>query len=138
MVKIIAIPPQEVPAVFPKIKELIFRSLEYAHGNLTINDVYAQLMETRTVLFIITNEQYSIEAFIIADVQQYPQRKVIRILLSAGKNLKEWKNELLEVMTSWCKKIGASRIEIIGRKGWERALADIGFEFSHVVLTKEI
>ena len=138
MVKIIPIPPQEVPAVFPSIKELVLRSLEYAHGNLNVDDVYSHLISSQTVLWLVTDEKFNIQSFIITDVQQYPRRKVIRILLSAGKEMESWKKEATEAFIVWAKHIGASQIEVIGRKGWEKALNNLDYKFGHVVLVKEI
>lgn len=138
MVKIIAIPPQEVPAVFPHIINLIIQSMEYTHGEFDIDDLYKQLLTLQTVLWTVTNERYEIEAFAITDVLEYPKKKVIRILLLAGKGMENWKQQFTDSMVAWGAKIGASGIEVIGRKGWERALEKLGFNYMSTILLKEI
>ena len=138
MVKIIAIPPQEVPGIFPHIIDLIIQGMEYSHGEFDIDDLYKQLLTMQTVLWTVVTDKYEIEAFAITDVLEYPKKKVVRILLLAGKNMDSWKQEFSDAMVHWGAKIGASGIEVIGRKGWERSLEKLGYKFMNTILLKEI
>ena len=138
MVKIIPVPPQEVPAVFPNVKHLLEKALSYSNGEWTIDDVYHNLLKLKTILWVTTDEEYNIHSALIAEVVQYPRKKIIRILLAGGKELDEWKKETTDAMVLWCKNIGANGLEVIGRKGWERALGKQGFKYAHTVLLKEI
>ena len=42
-----------------------------------------------------------------------------------GKDLDVWRKEMIDAMVSWGKKIGATGIEVVGRKGWERYVKEL-------------
>lgn len=136
--KIIPLPPQEVPVFFPKIRPLIEKVMELTHGELTMEDLYRQLCEVKTILWIISDETYNPKAFMITEVNQYPRKKVIRVLMLSGIEMAAWKESVIKTLTIWGKKIGATGIEVIGRKGWERELQADGFKVIHTTLLKEI
>jgi hypothetical protein len=137
-VKCIPIPPQEVPAVFPTVKKHLDRAVEYAHGTLGIDDVYHDLLKGKTILWIITKDDYSIISAVITDVNQYPKKKTIRVLMAGGDRLDDWELRFCEALMEWANNIHADGIEVIGRKGWERRLEKYGYKLAHTVLLKEI
>lgn len=57
---------------------------------------------------------------VVTEVAIYPRVKAVRIFLAGG-DLSELK-EIEKSICEWARDIGAGRVEIAGRPGWERAL----------------
>lgn len=72
----------------------------------------------------------------ITEVLNYPQRRIVLVHLAGGElaPLVEADGELVK----FAKAMGATGIEIIGRKGWVKALRDHGYRESAVHLFKEV
>ena len=73
---------------------------------------------------------------LVTEVINYPNLKTLHIFLAGG-DLEEIKtiDSTLEFL---CQEIGADYISLSGRRGWIKALADIGYELSHVTLAKKV
>jgi len=66
----------------------------------------------------------------------YPNLKTLHIFLAGG-DLQEIKS-IDNTLEFLCQEIGADYISLSGRRGWIKALADIGYELSHVTLAKKV
>ena len=134
-VKIIPVPPQEIPVVFPNVKALLEKALD---DGFSIEDIYVSLLRVNSILWLMTDEEYNIHGALVAEVIQYPRMKTIRVTLVGGKGLSFCKKPMIEALVAWGKNVGAKRIEEVGRKGWERVLMDEGFKYHSTFLVKEI
>jgi len=70
------------------------------------------------------------------EVINYPNLKTLHIFLAGG-DLEEIKS-IDSTLEFLCQEIGADYISLSGRRGWIKALADIGYELSHVTLAKKV
>ena len=73
---------------------------------------------------------------LVTEVINYPNLKTLHIFLAGG-DLEEIKS-IDSTLEFLCQEIGADYISLSGRKGWIKALADIGYELSHVTLAKKV
>ncbi len=113
---------------FERLAHHIDAALGYTGGSHTSVDVLDAIKNGQAQFFPLAN------SVIVTEIIDYPQMSVCRIWLAGGEM-----EELLEAekkIAEWARGLGCSGMEIIGRKGWERQLAD--YKASSVVLTKEI
>jgi len=73
---------------------------------------------------------------LVTEVINYPNLKTLHIFLAGG-DLEEIKS-IDSTLEFLCQEIGADYISLSGRRGWIKALADIGYELSHVTLAKKV
>ena len=73
---------------------------------------------------------------LVTEVINYPNLKTLHIFLAGG-DLQEIKS-IDNTLEFLCQEIGADYISLSGRRGWIKALADIGYELSHVTLAKKV
>ena len=73
---------------------------------------------------------------LVTEVINYPNIKCLHIFLAGG-DLEEIKS-IDSTLEFLCQEIGADYISLSGRRGWIKALADIGYELSHVTLAKKV
>lgn len=70
----------------------------------------------------------------ITETAVYPRLTAVRVFLAAG-DLADLR-EVEKSICDWARHINATRVEICGRPGWERALE--GYSRASVWLTKEL
>ena len=72
---------------------------------------------------------------VITRIENFHDTRWGLIWIAAGEGI-EHAPSVLEPIEAWFKSMGCSRVEISGRKGWERILPD--YDFKAVVLVKEL
>lgn len=72
---------------------------------------------------------------IVTEIKSFPLMKVCRIWLAGG-DMDELVNVMLPDVEAWAKDNGCARVEIVGRKGWKRALPE--YREPYAVLHKEL
>jgi hypothetical protein len=105
-------------------------ALPYAGGTHTIEDIKAAIDAGHMLL--LAGER---SAFVI-EVITYPQMKALHIFLAGG-DLTELKSADAQ-MDDLARLNGCSRITLAGRRGFIRALNDLGYTERWFVLAKEI
>ena len=72
---------------------------------------------------------------IITEIKSFPMMKVCRVWLAGG-DMTELVDVMLPDVEAWAKENGCARVEIVGRKGWKRALPN--YREPYAVLHKEL
>ena len=110
--------------------ERIQRALAYSGGTHTVGDIVDGLLEGR--YFYLENEGASL----VFEVIEYPRKRRIHIFLAAGEM------DPVQALRAECEDIarqmGITEVSLLGRKGWERNLAPIGYKAAHVWLVREL
>lgn len=76
------------------------------------------------------------ECCVVTEVIDYPKKRVLHIFLAGG-NLQAIR-QLESKAVEWAKDIGCSAFTLTGRKGWEKALKNDGWEYAHTSMVKRI
>lgn len=74
-------------------------------------------------------------AILITEIVQHPTSTVLVLRYGAGKLPKNPKEVLSQVVIPWAKSYGCTRIEVVGRPGWQRVL---GLTERHVIMRGQI
>lgn len=72
----------------------------------------------------------------LAITQLYPESATVHFWITTGEL--EAAIELSREIMSWAKGLGYDRATLTGRRGWERVLADDGWQFQAVMLGKDL
>ena len=76
--------------------------------------------------------------FLITEIMQYAEERVLTVHLLGGKNFKEWKAEADERLRSFAVANGCVAIEAVCRLGLEKSLIDLGYKRSRVLMRKPV
>jgi len=89
-------------------------ALEHAHGSHKMGDVFGSIVKGDAQFW------FSEDAGLVTEIIEYPQRRTLRFWLAGGNlsTLKQMEADAIE----WSKDWGCTACEIIGRRGWVRAL----------------
>lgn len=121
------VPALAVNDVWEASRHLIQRAID-VEGDHTLAEVRKSLLERDRQLWLGLED--GVRAILITQVQ----KPVCYVELCAGEGIKCL--PFLGVVEAWAKELGCTRMEIMGRKGWERVLKD--YTFKSITLKKEL
>jgi hypothetical protein len=119
------------PGEWSRAKPLVERALKYAGGTHTAEDILDAILAKTMQLWM------GERSAIVTEIMVYPQLTSCRIFLAAGQKA-ELRDVLRLKVEAFALEQGATRMEIIGRRGWTRVLADAGYTPASAVITKEL
>jgi len=117
-------------AKFDSVAHLLQPAVDAGYAGLTLDDYKERVMLGDMQLWV--GDAYAG----VTEVLNYPNSRVVLVHLAGGElePIIAADSELVE----FAKLVGATGIEIIGRRGWVRALADRGYREAAVHLFKEV
>lgn len=77
-----------VNGFWDEIEPWVIRGLQSAHGELSSNDVHVLIQNGQMTLFMVHADN-ELELVCVTELWQYPQYKVLQVVLIAGKNLRD-------------------------------------------------
>ena len=116
---------------FRRLEPHITAALEYSQGTHTAEDVLNQISTGDLQLWP------GKDSVVVTQLITFPRKKVLHVFLAGG-NQKELK-EMDPYVVQWAKEQGCTALTFTGRMGWARSeMREIGFETTHVMMSKEI
>ena len=122
---------EEVLANYFECRDLLLEAL--AHGDGRVNEalLVAQLVRGHYQLWRTENSAG------VTQINENPFNKSLFIFLAAG-DLSEIEHIAGPVVEQWAAERGCTSIILSGRRGWERALRPLGYDFQSTNLIKRI
>lgn len=138
----IKIQPQSIELIWPLVKDLVQKPINFNLGEFNLEDVYNWLTNGYMHLWIIGNEEEILVA-VVTEFVAYPRETRLRIVLAGGKknNMNRWFDIFWDKdseIHKFAKRNNVKRFEVCGRDGWLRVLARVGFKKFCTVLTREV
>lgn len=119
--------PDNLDYVWDRVKIILQPAVD-RNETLVIENVYLLIKNNLIKLYIaIDNESKIFAAFAIEKVKGL-SKSHLRVVLAAGEPMKDWIDELIELMDRLTKECGYEFYEMIGRHGWKKVLKNIGYE----------
>ena len=126
----------EIPNIWHEVKPLVDKALARADGEQLSSDVLKKLLDRTMVLFagIEANELASV---CIAEILEYPQKRVLHVSISATKNGRDFElwNKTFGVVEDFGRTMGCTSVSAWVRKGFVKKL---DWTFKYAVLTKDL
>jgi hypothetical protein len=69
-----------------------------------------------------------IMGFLITEVTEYPQAKMLTLHFTGGKDFKSWVPDGLPKIQKFARDNGCIKLESYGRAGWEKMWKDYGYK----------
>lgn len=105
-------------------------ALEHTGGTHTIDDV-REAIEARQA-FVLAGKRSAL----VCEVQTFPRLQSFHVWLAGG-DLAELRSSQPQ-LEDYARRLGCSRISIAGRRGWVRAIEDLGYREKYTTIVKEI
>jgi len=113
------------------------QALKYANGEMEVEDLLKGFEEGRIQIWAVL-EDGRLVGVATTQVVDFPRIAILRVVTLQGKNLNVWMEALLHALEQFCREQGLQRIEVVGRRGWVRKLAGLGFREVYSVVVKEV
>lgn len=136
--KVTLIPPDKLDSILGSVSKYIENAIEYSNNEVTIDSIVKELYTGYKQLWVISDDRFKIVGACVTELSNYPNKRVVRIILLGGTGLDSWAKLVSDTIGSWGKGFGATAIEVIGRKGWIRVLEKQGYKLAYFHLLKEV
>lgn len=122
---------------WPAARRLLLDAKHTWEEFATLDIIHNWIVNNVMQLWIVHGDEEGIRLALLTEFYMWPKVKMGRIRWIAGEGLDQ-ALPLLDAVEMWMKRHGAQKVEIIGRRGWERKLKPYGYEFHSVCLHKNL
>lgn len=105
---------------------LLAPAIERSNGRWAAGDVFSEL-EAGQLQCWVCIEPPLLYAAAVTQIIQYPGCRALCCHLVGGVDQHLWLSQLVDTAAQFAAAEGCTRIEMVGRKGWERMAAPLGF-----------
>lgn len=117
--------------IAPDLQRKIDRAIDASHGEMSRETLNAAVANNHVAMFRVGN------SILATRIMTYDTGlKTLLVELAAGDLAEVLDAE--ELMMEIAKHNGCTRLDMVGRKGWERPLREAGWKFRHVSMMKEV
>lgn len=74
----------------------------------------------------------------VTQVISYPQYRVLLIFIVAGEDVQEWLDAGHHQLDSFAQSQGCAHVDFIGRKGWAKLVADMGYNQEWLMMRRNV
>jgi hypothetical protein len=127
---------ENIEAWWSLVEEYLITALEYGLGEYSIGDIKKSCKSKDMQLWVKMSKE--VEGAFITKISQYPQKNILCVLLLAGKNFSEWRDEADVLLNAFGKENKCEYVELFGRKGWGKVLKDLDYKEQTRLFAKEI
>jgi hypothetical protein len=136
--KIAALPQTLIEPMWSAVEPHLARVTDIVSDETTTKHIREKAL-TGEVLIIVICKGADIIAAMTADIRTYDTGlKALHIPQLGGDDFFEFRDQLDLVITAIAKDFGCDQLRVIGRRGWVKALKDLGWEEQYVVLKKDL
>lgn len=138
--KITAVNPELIDLVWDDIRDMLEGATDTAGKKFDVEDVRTQALQNIYVIWIIMddNSDNKIVAAFTTRLVQYPKRMALAVDWLGGSRMREWIDDMNDIMFRYAKDLGCGHIEGYGRKAWGRWLGKRGWEPAYTCYEAEV
>lgn len=134
--KVSLVPFDHIDRVWDVVRPMLEPAVAVSNGRYTTYDLYVALQQQRLHLWIAFGDE--IVGCEVTQVFDYPSKRVLISLFTAGRMFRKWREPLLDILTRWARDNGCSCIEGMGREQWVRLLEPYGVRRMSVNFEMEV
>lgn len=123
---------EELAERWSEIKPKVQLSLDHGIGESSVHDLFLECMASNAQAW-----EYG-EAIGITRFIQFKGYRQLQLVTCTGSGWFEYGSKALIELEAFAKEMQCRNISMYGRKGWERAMKPLGYEYAYTVLVKEI
>lgn len=133
------VPALHIQDLWFKLLPHLMKGEKYWNQFFDIEDIRHELILGRQQLWImVEKDQKKILCVVLTQLDQFPKCRVLRILYLGGEDLYPGMMKEMARLEQWALDHGATMIDFLGRKEWEKLVGKLGYKATGVVLRKEL
>lgn len=136
----IAVPVEHVQRIWHMVEDMLQMAVDQSGERYTTDWLLDDILHSNKLLWLLVDDDNDdkIVLALTTSIENYPNRRVIRVSFAGGEHLIKHIELARDEVKKFGKDAGCTKIEVLGRKGWERALKDLGFKLSYVCVEEDI
>lgn len=139
MIQMKRVPSFDIDAVWPDMIKYLENINELSRGLLTPDTVLDAIRERDMQALVAVDEDGEIIGVAITEIMiALSGLRVLNIVALAGDRFDEWKDEGDRVLRLWARDADTPMIHMVGRKGWTKKLASLGWTESAVMMSLDL
>ena len=125
----------ELPTVWPKVQEFVERAVERAAlPEFNLTQAYLDVATDAAELWIFHDED-RVWGIVVGKLIVVNRFSIYDLYITAGDEFERWSHMIKPIETR-ARELGASRLDISGRRGWLRTYRDVGFKELYTTMGK--
>jgi hypothetical protein len=136
-VEVFPVPEEGVPVVWTQVAPLLEPAVARTRGKMTMPHLLGELLDGRQLLWLAV-EDGNPTAAITTKVVDYPGCRVLMVDWIGGESMVKWFDLAHSKIVAHAKANNCTRLEAIGRKGWEKINAHHGWTADYVGYAMEL
>ena len=132
------VPPKHVKDVWEAVEKFIAPAVAVTNGRYMVEDVHVAVKHGDMQLWIAFNDERDIIGCGVTAISEYPSRRLLTSLFTGGKDLRSWRNEMMQILLRWAEDNQCSGIEGYGREGWIKMLEPYGVKRGLTMFEKDL
>ena len=113
--------PELLPKVWHLIGPILDRAISLTPERVALDDIRAEAQSGEYLVWAVIKDD-DIVAALTTRISHYPQSRVLAIDFVAGKSLRQWLPQALEILEGHARGLGCIALEGYGRAAWGRVL----------------
>lgn len=119
--------PDDLPAVWPLVEPYLHEAAVASQGRWLVEDIKSRLDGAEWMLWVAHVDGRVVGA-VVTSMVTYPLFKNLGIQFLGGEIFSRWREVGDQHMVELARRTGCRGIEFVGREGWGRRLADLGYK----------
>jgi len=130
---------EEACQAFFSIQSLLIPAIEESHGEMEINDLFNMIQAHMAKIWLVfERDSKKLVGAAATETTEYPRHSNLRVTFMGGCGMLEWQDDLDEAFCIYCEEHNLANVEVVGRKGFQKVLAPLGYEPAYTVLLKSV
>lgn len=131
------VPGAYIREAWPKVEAALLACPETWAPMDTLEAIEDELHRGERQLWFVLDHNRTIKLILMTRLVFYPAGPVLRIVWGTGEDSRIAATGI-DIMERVAKQVGALRLEIVGRPGWERVFRDYGYRELYRVIGKDL
>lgn len=132
MISVTLVPPDAVADLWTTVEPMLHKAVARSNGRYNTEELFHEIIDGDQTLWLALDDVNIIGCATIK-VLRYPTGLItLSYEYLAGEDVRKWMHQAQEVMISYAKEFGCTKIEIIGRQGWKPLLEQLGWRQTNV------
>ena len=122
-------------ALWDVARDYLQPAIERNRGEFELEDIYNLIRDQKMQLWGLHDG--ALKAVMVTEIVCYPRLKRLRVVLIGGHEMDKWLPVVMESLDRFKEQTGCDGIELLGRRGWVKQLAEYGYQEYETVVIKQ-
>lgn len=135
LVELYAVDPNRIDKIWPRVRAWLVeasRRSDFTRWAQIEGDILSGALR----LWVVWDGR-NLRAAVATEIIETGWRKICRIVSTGGEDMREWVS-LIGDLEDYARSEGCDVVQELGREGWERVLAPLGYKRTLIVMEKEL